>query len=393
MAWGVTAMVRSADPTVLQFPDENDYWSLARSLARGDGLVGEHGFGALRMPLFPALLTPFALLDRGVVYAKVAMWPVGALAALFAALLGAKIGGRATGLTAGLAVACDPFLTFFSSLLLTETAFIAALVGLWLTGWDLQFPRKKVHPSKWLLVGGLCALCVYLRESSAGLCALWIAFLMVRRRWDRSSLVGGGVAIAVIVCLLLPWAIRNQRVTGQMCWLTHRAGISLYDGVRPGATGASDLGDVKQMPAVRSLDEVNWNRWFLDESVRAIRAEPTRILRLAFVKIARTWNPVPNADTYRSKFVRFVSAAWTLPVYALAVIGAIRLGRRDAGSVLALLLPAAFVLVMHAVFVGSVRYRLIAMPMLEVLAAVGAVALITRRKAISDPESPPPRDP
>ena len=82
MTWGVTAMVRSADPTVLQFPDENDYWSLAQSLVRGDGLVGEHGFAALRMPLFPAILSPFAGVENGVVYAKVVMWSVGALAAL-----------------------------------------------------------------------------------------------------------------------------------------------------------------------------------------------------------------------------------------------------------------------------------------------------------------------
>ena len=91
----------------------------------------------------------------------------------------------------------------------------------------------------------------------------------------------------VAVCLV-PWAVRNRQVTGDWCWLTNRAGISLYDGVGPGATGDSDRGEIKRMPAVRGLDETTWNRYFLTESVRAMREDPVRILRLALVKIGRT---------------------------------------------------------------------------------------------------------
>jgi hypothetical protein len=102
------------------------------------------------------------------------------------------------------------------------------------------------------------------------------------------------------------------------------------------------------------------------------------MLRLSLVKITRTWNPVPNVEQYQSAAVRLVSAAWTIPVYALAAIGLVFLVRRDRWLAVAMVAPAIVILLMHAVFVGSVRYRLPAMPFLEILTAYGSIALIDR---------------
>ena len=190
------------------------------------------------------------------------------------------------------------------------------------------------------------------------------------------------MAMGVVVVSLLPWAARNHAVTGDWCWLTHRAGISLYDGVGPQASGASDLGEVKQSDAVRYLDEVAWNRYFLDQAVAAIQADPERVLRLAGVKLTRMWNPIPNVETYRSRVVRLIAAAWTVPTFALAVIGVMLLliGRNRGGlrTALFLLLPAAYLSAVHSLFIGSVRYRLAAVPMIEILAAVALAAIYER---------------
>jgi hypothetical protein len=43
-----------------------------------------------------------------------------------------------------------------------------------------------------------------------------------------------------------------------------------------------------------------------------------------------------------------------------------------------LLLPALYLSALHSLFVGSVRYRLGAMPMIEILAALAVVALADR---------------
>jgi hypothetical protein len=227
---------------------------------------------------------------------------------------------------------------------------------------------------------------VYLRESSLGLVLLVPAAALVSHRFRKRAWIGAAIVVGMVVASLAPWASRNALVTGERCWLTTRGGISLFDGVGPQADGGSDLGDVKQMPAVRGLGEVEWNRYFLQESFAAIRHDPGRILRLAGVKLRRLWNIVPNVETHQSALVRGVSAVWTLPTFTLAAIGAILLVRRGRGRGLQiavfLLMPALYISALHSVFVGSVRYRLIAMPMLEMLAAGALVTLWNRARKL-----------
>lgn len=381
--WGTYRLIHAVDLSILEFPDEDQYWSMARSLRAGEGLTDELGFHATRMPLYPGFLSLFAGNAGGIVCAKASHWLLGALAATLAAAFAAAVAGRTVGLVTGLLVALDPFLVFFSSLLLTETFFIAALTGLWWVAW----PMIRLHatsdldgPGRWLVVGSLAALCVFLRPSSLGLLVAALSFILVCRSFDRRAWAGIGVVAGVVVVSLAPWAVRNRQVTGDWCWLTNRAGISLYDGVGPGATGSSDLGGIKRMPAVRELDETTWNRYFLTESFRTMREDPPRILRLALVKIGRTWNPVPNVETYRSPLPLVVSALWTLFTFAFAVIGAIILSVADGRSgqrlVVFLLLPALYFTALHSLFVGSVRYRLPALPMLGILAAVGLSVML-----------------
>jgi len=379
--WGTFRLVRADDPSALEFPDEEQYWLMAGSVAIGEGLQDELGFRATRMPLYPAGLSVLAAMANGVIIAKVFHWVLGAAAAALTAGAAAALFDRRVGLIAGLLVAFDPFLIFFSSLLLTETAFVAVLVALW---WVIARIIQQGTESleRWVAVGLVAAVCVYVRESGVGLIAVVLGLVLVCRRFDRRTSVGAAIAAGLVVLALVPWAARNQRVIGEWCWLTTRAGISLYDGVGPHATGDSDLGNIKQMPAVRGLSEVEWNRYFMDESVKAIKSEPGRVVTLAGKKLARMWNPFPNVQTYQSPLVRTIAAVWTIPTFILAVVGAllltIRCRRQDVRTAIFLLLPALYLSALHSLFVGSVRYRLGAIPMVEILAAVALVAVADR---------------
>ena len=94
---------------------------------------------------------------------------------------------------------------------------------------------------------------------------------------------------------------------------------------------------------------------------------------------------MPNVDTYRSRVARWVSVAWTVPTFALAAVGVMLLsiGRKCGGlrAALFLLLPALYFSALHSLFVGSVRYRLAAVPMIEILAAVALAAIYRRVQA------------
>ncbi|MBI4718376.1 MAG: glycosyltransferase family 39 protein [Planctomycetes bacterium] len=381
--WGAFSWNRDGGPAALEFPDEQQYWLMAQNLRSGEGLKDEFGFRATRMPLYPATLALFAGLKHGIIAAKVANWLVGALAAVAAAQLAGKLFGSRVGVVAGLAVAVDPYLVASSSLLLTETPFVAALLALYcLVTPSSGGAAGSARPGRAVVIGATAAVCVYLRESSVGLVvavvgtyALWAAG--DRRPWKPALLAG-----SIVVLALLPWVVRNRFLLGEWLWFTSRGGVSLYDGVRIGATGSSNLANVQQMAAVRGLSEGDWNRYFWRESLRCIADDPGRIADLAVRKLARTWNPVPNVETYQSRLVRLVAGGWSVPVFALAVVAVVGLprirGRGGLAKVAWLLLPALYFSMLHAVFVGSVRYRLPAMPMIEILAAVALVGFLDR---------------
>lgn len=354
----------------LQYDDEQWYWALSRSLAAGDGLVGEFGHRAERLPLYPWFLSWFSQFDG----ARAAQWVIGAAGAACGCLLAAR--AKAPAWAAGLVLALDPTLVGSASLLLTETLAVTVVAALWLAAWPL-WRGRNASVARWTSVALLAALAVHTRESLLLFVGVLLLALVAVRRDVRAVVGSVGVAL-VIVLSLLPWALRNERVLGQRVWLTTRGGISLYDGVRPGATGAGDLAGVKDAPEVRELSELAWDAHFRREAWRAMRDEPARILRLALVKLARTWSPVLNAAELSSRRLQVIFAAWYLPLYGLIGAG-LWSRRRDAVTILALLLPGLCVCGLHGLFVGSVRYRLVALPTLAVLAALGAAWLWSRR--------------
>ena len=360
-----------------QLPDEVQYWNMARSIADGQGLEDELGYRASRMPLYPAFLAPFAKLTNGLAFALALQAVFSALACGFTSLLAWRIAPdriRAlAAVIAGLLVALDPFLIYFCRLLLTESLFVCALSALLAVSWPVTEKNSRCGPWRWLASGVLCALCVYLRPSGVALLVGWWAFVLFRRRFDKTAVLGVCGWMLMLVLMLSPWAARNKSVTGEWVWLTTRMGISLYDGVHPEATGASNLGDIK----ATGQSELVWNRDFKTKAWQHIRTEPGRMIRLAGRKFVRTWNLWPNAEGYRGVWIKVTLGAWTALILLTAAWGT-RTVRAAPAAIMGLLLPAIYFTLLHMLFVGSVRYRLPAMPMIEVLSAVGIAALLAR---------------
>ncbi|MBI1827688.1 MAG: hypothetical protein HY287_09180 [Planctomycetes bacterium] len=385
--WGAYSFVRSSNVDALDFPDEQQYWMIASSLRAGNGLTDELGFHAGRMPLYPAILAPFTTLSHGVAWAKVLQWFMGSLAAPLAAIVGARVFQRRVGLLAGAFVAIDPYLIVTASLLLTETMFTVALLGFLVLvarwsgpGRDPLSDQSNHARFNWLCVGLLGAACIYSKESSIALVALAIPIAAFVPEFKITRVGGAIEAFLVITAALAPWAIRNRQVLGETRWLTLRGGISLYDGVRPGATGASDLGDVKRMPAVRGLSELEWDTYFRRQAWQCIRDDPGRILRLAIVKLARTWNPSPNIDTHNLSTFSLAAGIWTIGLFVAAIAGlALNWSFLSKFAIAILVLPIIYFSAVHCLFVGSVRYRIPLHPLLAILAASGILAIIHGR--------------
>jgi len=183
--------------------------------------------------------------------------------------------------------------------------------------------------------------------------------------------------------VLAPWAMRNERHSRlqSKIWTTTNGGITLYDGFNPQANGASNqkpfLDALK--PELERLDEMERDRFFTSRAVEWIATHQTDAVRLALVKIARTWSPVPLSSEYGSKAYVAIGLIYTVPVYLLFFIG---LWRGAGGKTLKALcvLPAIYFTGIHAASVGSLRYRVPCEPPMALVAGAGAAMLLNSRR-------------
>ena len=375
LGWAVSRPTDEA--TLEQLPDQREYLEVARSLLNGDGLsfvdprFDNDRVYAYRTPGYPLLL---AATGANIRAARIAQSFIDTSTVLAAYLLARRWLPPRACLFASLLVAFDPFLVYFSALLLSETLFTALLA--W--GMVLITSRRTLP---WLLGGVLLALSILVRPGAIALPILLgvLAELASRdreqpRRWP---LPAGATMVALTIAILLPWAWRNHRVLGQWVWTSTNAGITSYDGFNPDATGASNQSFVAAMPHLRRMSETDRSEYFASEAHTFIRQEPAKSMQLAVTKIARTWSPMPLSSEFNRPLYLAISLLFTAPFFLLSLLGLFA-GRLPITVKLFLLAPAVYLTVAAAASVGSLRYRVPAEVPMAVVAAAGLRAVADR---------------
>ena len=196
----------------------------------------------------------------------------------------------------------------------------------------------------------------------------------------------GAVMLAGLINVMTPWWIYGVRVADCFVPTTLQVGASLYDGLNPTATGASNMNFVEQFVEDLRRErvatqretpepfEVRLDRRFRDAALSWAREHPAHVAQLAVVKVFRTWNVWPNEPSLSSWPIRLAVCFSYVPVLILGIVGAGRTIRRGWPYLLCWL-PAVYFTLLHVVFVSSIRYRQPAMLMLIVLAA-GAIGMM-----------------
>jgi 4-amino-4-deoxy-L-arabinose transferase-like glycosyltransferase len=379
------------DASLDKLPDQREYLLLAQNLLNGNGLKFydprfRDEVYAFRTPGYPLLIAACGANLRAVRFVQAGLDTSTALAIY---LLARRWLTEGPALFAAALVAFNPFLIYFTGLLLTETLFTGILAWgmLLLLGTREPTPDDKTvtwrRTAGWLTGGLLLALSVLVRQSGIGLpVALGLAAAFVNRRQGspyhrRWPLPVGSTMLLLTVAVLLPWAYRNHRVLGAWVWTATNGGITAYDGLNPDATGASDQTFVQSMPELRAMDELGRSKALSDRAKEFVRQQPLRAAELALIKAARTWSPVPLSQDYGGWKYRIVGLLYSLPLDVLVVIGLLRrsvgAGGLTRSAKAFLLLPAIYFTAVHMLTVGSLRYRIPAEPPMAVLAASSAV--------------------
>ncbi len=408
--------------------DSNTYWHLGRTIARGEEyLFPAEGYDArvFRSPGYPILLAPLFVVGSGeapVFWGRVQGAVFGSLAVAGVWWLARQFFRSRAALFAGLAGAVYPGAVATSVTVLTESPFSALMMAqfcAWVAAWRSISRRGALV---WGAGAGAIAGAAVLVRPSWLLFTPGVVALLWLVRWRANRTVHGdcprrpqgdrhifqaetgrkmsqsagrahanetagrrhepAVGLAVLVAMLAvmtPWWVRNAQVTGHFVPTTLQVGASLYDGLNPQATGASNMAFVPafvEAERERAPDGDDPFEWRLDRRMRreALRwacAHPGRVAYLALVKMGRTWNLWPNEPRLSGWLIRIVVAGTYGPLLCLAVLGAWRTIRSGWPYVLCCL-PAVYFTLLHTVFVGSIRYREPAMLPLIVLAA-GAV--------------------
>ena len=355
--------------TLSSLPDQVEYLQAGAALRGGQGIwFFDDRFGqqiwAGRMPGYPLFIAACNADVRAIRVAQVLI-DVSTTLAVF--LIARRwLHERRALLACGLAV-LNPLLVYFSGLLLSETLYVAMLA------WSLYLLVRQRTAVFGLL---LCALAIHVRPS--GIVMPLMLGALAPWTWGyarplRSAMIATLIAAGMTILVLAPWALRNQAILGRTIWLTSSSGITLYDGVRPGATGASDQSFVAAMPELQLMTELQRDDYFRRMSSGAIHGDPARIIALAAIKTGRTWSPVPLSEQFGSnRLYVAMGFGYGVPLFLLAAWG-LTFSELPWRARLFLIAPAILITLMHSVTIGSLRYRLPAEPLLAVLAASGAL--------------------
>ncbi len=376
---GLAFYLPADEAFVQQLPDQVEYLELARSVLDGNGFVvvderypTPQALLAQRMPGYPLLV---AACGGSVRVVRIVQALLGVSTVMATFLLASRWLASGPSLFAAAVVAINPFLVYFSSLVLSETLYTALLA------WGMVgLARPGTRGRLWWL--GIIALvmAVYVRPSGAGLAiVMGIASVFLPGRHpfavhSRWPLPVGLTTAMLLLIALLPWAMRNNRVLDEWIWMTTNHGITLYDGWHiDNTTGGSDQSFIAKMPQLGLMNEIERDAYLKDKAFAAIREHPGRAVLLAMKKAGRTWSPIPLSQQDQPLYL-LAGLLYSVPLFLLAGVGLLysELARSAKAFLLA---PAVYLTLLHMLSVGSVRYRLPADPALAILAAAGLAAI------------------
>lgn len=409
-AAGVAARVAllifaESHPAMFDFPDSHRYVKVARNIAAGLGPIDAPDLRSGTDPLYPLVLSaaPLAGFSEAAAilrFGRAVNAALGAMSILLLAGAARRLIDDLAALFAAAILAVDPILLFFNALVLTEAMYIFFLLAALYAAarmidanrpayrparrqTDKASHHRETSPIAWALLAGVCLGLGTLSRSTGLLLPIAFAPLaaMAARSTDARRRTLPLIAAILFAAFFThsPVLIRNYGIYGRFVPARIGGGASLMEALGPWADGAPGMDRIVYPPFPDDADELERDRICRAAAIDWAKAHPRDALALSWSKLKRTWSIVIQAADYQSPLLKLVCRLTVAPVFALAVVG-VWICRKRPFILLLLLAPAVYFTLIHMVFVGSVRYRVPAMPMLFILAAAALAAIVRRRQ-------------
>ena len=387
VAVAVERYVENAGRQFLIEGDANGYWELGEKIAAGqDYAIHQPPRYVLRTPGLPLLLAgSIRVFGNNILAARILLAVIGTACCWLTYCLGRQIHMRRTGFWAAMIVAIHPQHIGISVLILSETLFtfwmLLSLIGLlWLIGGgEKKCDTDHKIPCAWrlwlraLLTGVLIGVAVLVRPGFLPWLAVTIGVVIFALK-RAPSVKAVAITGLILGCALplLPWAARNASVTGHWVFTSLWSGPSLYDGLNPEADGGSnmDFFDNENVMGNQGLSEFEMNEHYKQRAIEFATQNPLRVVHLAIAKAGTFLSPFPNIAGVAGWGGIAVCVVISVLIAAFAALG-MASREWDRADMVVMVGPFLLFLLVHMVFVASVRYRLPTEFPLAVLAAIG----------------------
>lgn len=381
--------------------DETDYHAIATNLSSGNGFVLHDGVvTARRPPAYPLLLSllyrvtgpsPAAGRALQVVLGVVLVWLV--------FLLGQRYFDSQVGLVAAGFAAINPFLVFISGYILTENAYVAAIL-LFLIVTPTPRALHEASLRRFVIAALLLGLAALFRPTAmiltatiACVCILW-GTNMWQKRFRRVALFALVVGVTV-----LPWMVRNSIVLDGWAGLTTHGGITFFQGNNPKILsvphyrgGVAPLESLPRYNELARMSERERDRLAWQMGRQYLRHNWRDAPRLMWWKFLRFWRLKSDAGLsgirsgwWFNKNSRLGSLAARVDVglaYAVIVLPLFVVGLFLSRCRYRELAFLYCVIAAHTgaalVFFGSLRSRIPVEPVIAVFGAMALAVLMTR---------------
>lgn len=382
------------------FPDSLNFYEYSLGIAESGKYIDAAGAQAWRMPAYSFILSFIAPIFEGggiVFWLHLPNIILGGVNAVLAMLIGRRLFGAVAGWLAGVITALYPFMVYLDCLVLTDTLAVTAVL---LACYVYVLLVKNSHDFRLSAVGlfvlGLVLGGAVYVKASFGLLVIPFAGLAVVSlcQWRLVSIVRCvGLIFMAWFAVIAPWWLRNYEIYNEFVPLSTMGGFTLWEASGVNADGGANHGKVDfpqrwyhlraELKAGRYDNsgvhpEIAADFLLKRESLKLLSGDWRRTIGLSLKKIRKTWNPFLNwggAGRWRS-YILFCSY---VPVLLLAGF-ALWHYRRRWREIGVLVLPLLYLFAVHAVFMGSVRYRLPAVACLMILAGAGLELLLRKLK-------------
>lgn len=364
------------------FPDSYDYLKIAENITEGKGMILDQKYCAKRPPLYPLILSAHRIaFGPGILPIQFTQVILGTVSIWLVFIIARSIFAERTATFASFLVAIDPFLVYFTRLILYETVFVFLMLLLMRIIYLGGLNRGTYLP----LIGGVINGFICLLHS--GHLLFLIALLPCLILWgiknrQKKVILLRSLSILLISSLLivLPYTIRNRLLLGVWVPVSTQLGWALFDAFGPQAEGGTVPGRTDWLQeGLQDMDELEEDLNLRKRAWEEIKKDPLRALTLGLEKLRLFWGIFPHAPEYQAWYYILIAGLFAGPVISLGLWG-IWKARHIKPAMFLLLAPILYYTALHVIFIGSIRYRMPIEPIFLIFSAYGLNTILSLRE-------------